>query len=106
MHINEMNIDWNSKPRESKEDEDPMRSISDAEDDLLKLGEVNQMPPLIRFEIIVPTWSDVNVPEPTTVFLTGLFVADDDPENSNVLQDSIDIAVDLPALRKFRQGVN
>ena len=54
MHINKMNIDWNSKPRESK-DEDLMLPISDAEDDLLKLGEVNQMPPPIRFENIIST---------------------------------------------------
>ena len=95
-----MNIDWNSKPRESK-DEDPMLPISDAEDDLLKLGEVNQMPPPIRFENIISTWSDVNVPE-TTDLLTGLVVGDDDPENDNVLQDSINIGRELPASGKFQ----
>ena len=47
----------------------------------------------------------MNVPE-TTDLLTGLVVGDDDPENDNVLQDSINIGRELPALRKFCQLKN
>nr|XP_017250690.1 PREDICTED: uncharacterized protein LOC108221310 [Daucus carota subsp. sativus] len=100
MHIDK-NIDCNLEPRENKQDEDPMLSISDAEDDLSRLGKVKPIPPPIRFEDIVPTGWDVDVPE-TTDLLTGLVVGDDDPENDNVLQDSINIGRELPASGKFQ----
>lgn len=101
MYIDK-NIDWTSGPDENQEDEDPLLSISEAEDDIPESGVIDV--PSGRIENIKATGWDVDDGPKTGDLLTGLIVGDDDPaEDNNVLRDSINIARELPALRKFRQ---
>ncbi|KAK1364332.1 hypothetical protein POM88_039893 [Heracleum sosnowskyi] len=101
MHIDK-NIDWTSGPDGNKEDEDPMVSISEAEDDFSNSGVMDL--PSLGIEQIVPTGWDVDDVPDTADLLTGLVVGlDDDSDDDNVLRDSMNISRELPALRKFRQ---
>ncbi|KAK1372852.1 hypothetical protein POM88_029045 [Heracleum sosnowskyi] len=77
VHIDK-DIDWNSEPPENGEDEDPMLSISDAEDDVSVWNQMPRTLPPLGTEYIDPTgWEDVVDPEITDL-LTGLVVGDHD----------------------------